>query len=173
MYPIDRYVDQLEEIAAAKRAIDGALQVSVTLIAGVPEGYDGTMVYSSDPEYDDLFGVGPLVGDAGQKDDGNQTTHAAQDDNGNHGCDKVPHQREGDQFMVGLVQDFAAPQHYADEFGAQGTQVNEETHEETQNQRAALEMSQRGHVEALLCGVSCLSGLVVRHGVVHSSGSES
>jgi len=61
LWPVGRYVDKLTEISAAKQAVNDKLGVSLTLIAGVPDGFDGTMTYSAgnDPEYEYGFGIGP------------------------------------------------------------------------------------------------------------------
>jgi hypothetical protein len=63
-YPVARYVETLDAIAAAKRARDDSLEVVVTLIAGVPQGYaGGPLIYSSveqtDPDFHEQFGIGP------------------------------------------------------------------------------------------------------------------
>jgi hypothetical protein len=64
LFPLDRYYDLLAEVRAAKQARNTNLQVVVSAIAGVPQGYeDGgvTIPYgaSSDPNDQKLFGVAP------------------------------------------------------------------------------------------------------------------
>ena len=62
--PIKKYVDFLQGIEDAKKVIDPTQDVLVSLIAGVPVGYengDAPLVYedSTDPEFQANFGIGP------------------------------------------------------------------------------------------------------------------
>ena len=61
LHPLSRYIDFVQELERAKQQITPSQEVLVALIAGVPEGYDGTnLVYSNsldDGEQGD-FGIG-------------------------------------------------------------------------------------------------------------------
>jgi hypothetical protein len=64
LQPVSKYVDFVQGIEDAKRKQDGAAEVLVSLIAGVPVGYDkfqAELTYedAADPDYQANFGVGP------------------------------------------------------------------------------------------------------------------
>lgn len=63
LYPLERYVDTLRDIAAAKESRGGTGQVLVGVLAGVPEDYPqtGELVYrdSADPQFNLEYGIGP------------------------------------------------------------------------------------------------------------------
>jgi hypothetical protein len=59
MYPVSRYINRLETIEQEKKNLDPDQEIIVSLIAGVQA--DGAPFYadSSDPEFQDGFGIGP------------------------------------------------------------------------------------------------------------------
>ena len=62
--PVKTYIDFVKGIEAKKKDIDENQRILVSMIAGVPVGYDTRateLVYqnSPDPDYQDLFGIGP------------------------------------------------------------------------------------------------------------------
>ncbi|HRI09330.1 MAG TPA: VWA domain-containing protein [Nannocystaceae bacterium] len=63
LWPIQKYIDQLQEIETAKKASDNGQEVLVAVIGGVPTNYPDTdIVYSdsgADQAFLDDFGVGP------------------------------------------------------------------------------------------------------------------
>jgi len=63
LYPIDRYIDEINALAQKKQAEGGQGQVLLGLIAGVPLDYPetGVIVYqdSDFPEFDREYGIGP------------------------------------------------------------------------------------------------------------------
>ncbi len=66
LYPVDRYVDALNDHVATKAARGGTGQVLVAVIGGVPLDYPQTGVMrfedSEDPEFNTEFGIGPACG---------------------------------------------------------------------------------------------------------------
>jgi hypothetical protein len=75
LQPVSKYVDFLQNIEDNKKRFDGSQEVLVSLIAGVPIGYDtndAEIPYAdaADPMYQSLFGVGPgcIIGDANSPD---------------------------------------------------------------------------------------------------------
>ena len=70
LLPTRKYVDYVKMIEKARQNFDPNLRVKVSLITGVPVGYDGLsaeLVYAdaADPDYQEIFGIGPgcVVGD--------------------------------------------------------------------------------------------------------------
>ncbi|MBK7828910.1 VWA domain-containing protein [Nannocystis sp.] len=70
LQPVSKYIDFLKAIEQQKQAIDEGQRVKVSLLTGVPPGYDmfaAEIGYedSLDPEYQRNFGIGPgcLLGD--------------------------------------------------------------------------------------------------------------
>ena len=70
LQPVSKYITFLQGIEDAKKKFDPSQEVLVSLIAGVPIGYDrgeAEIPYADalDPEYQSLFGVGPgcIIGD--------------------------------------------------------------------------------------------------------------
>ncbi len=68
--PVSEYISFVKTIEAAKKDIDENQRILVSMIAGVPVGYDTRdteLIYqdSADPEYQDNFGIGPgcVLGD--------------------------------------------------------------------------------------------------------------
>ncbi len=61
LHPVSRYVELLRQIEDSKRHIATEPAVVVSLVSGVPQGYDGEMVYmrSADPIEEAEFGIGP------------------------------------------------------------------------------------------------------------------
>lgn len=66
LYPVDRYVDALADLASAKASRGGTGQVLVSVIGGVPLDYPetGVMLYqdSDDPAFNTEYGIGPSCG---------------------------------------------------------------------------------------------------------------
>jgi hypothetical protein len=70
LQPISKYVDFLQGLENTKKTFDAKQEVLVSLIAGVPVGYErgeAEIPYAPalDPEYQSLFGIGPgcIIGD--------------------------------------------------------------------------------------------------------------
>ncbi|MBL8944268.1 MAG: VWA domain-containing protein [Myxococcales bacterium] len=61
LHPLSRYVDFVQEIEVLKQQYTPSQEVLVSVIAGVPDGYDGTLTYSNslDPIDQNDFGIGP------------------------------------------------------------------------------------------------------------------
>jgi hypothetical protein len=63
LYPAQRYVDALTQLAAAKQALGGQSQVLIAVLAGVPLDYPETGVNlyadSPDAEFNQEYGIGP------------------------------------------------------------------------------------------------------------------
>ncbi|MEM7153360.1 MAG: vWA domain-containing protein [Myxococcota bacterium] len=66
LYPIDRYVDALTELAAEKQAQGGQSEVLIAVLAGVPLDYPetGEIVYADSPDiqFNEEYGIGPGCG---------------------------------------------------------------------------------------------------------------
>jgi hypothetical protein len=66
LYPVQRYIDTLTEIAAQKQRAGGQSEVLVALLAGVPLDYPetGVMVYADSPlpDFNIEYGIGPSCG---------------------------------------------------------------------------------------------------------------
>ncbi len=75
LHPVGKYVDFLKAIEAGKRQFDPSQRVKVSLITGVPVGYEdfqSELVYEDTPDadYQANFGIGPgcILGDPDQPD---------------------------------------------------------------------------------------------------------
>jgi hypothetical protein len=66
LYPLDRYIQALQNVADRKEALGGNGTVSVAVISGVPEDYPqgGELIYrdSADPIFNSEYGIGPGCG---------------------------------------------------------------------------------------------------------------
>jgi hypothetical protein len=63
LYPVQRYIDTLTELAAVKQAMGGQSEVLVAVIAGVPLDYPetGQQLYADSPDqqFNEEYGIGP------------------------------------------------------------------------------------------------------------------
>ena len=66
LYPVDRYIDTLTEIAAQKQAQGGQSEVLIAVLDGVPLDYPetGEIVYADSPDdqFNEEYGIGPGCG---------------------------------------------------------------------------------------------------------------
>jgi len=66
LYPVQRYIDTLTELAATKQANGGQSEVLLAVLAGVPLDYPetGINVYADSPdeEFNQEYGIGPACG---------------------------------------------------------------------------------------------------------------
>jgi hypothetical protein len=60
LHPVSRYIDFVQELEIAKQQITPSQEVLIALIAGVPQEYDGELIYSNslDPVEQGDFGIG-------------------------------------------------------------------------------------------------------------------